>query len=139
MKMWIIYREKKKVNKINTKVCYSKISPLQWNKFTVTYPYLSIGLCLEIKITTKLLCLNYINNTHTHRHQLMMNLDGLGWTSKQITTLLNTNNILKPRTQTPYTQKDVWMSIMKLKKREQRKTHTTIDVGDWELWGIRLN
>ena len=69
----------------------------------------------------------------------MMNLDRLGWSSKQITSLLNNSNILKPRTQTPYTQKDVWMSTMKLKKREQRKTQTTVDVGEWELWCISLH
>ena len=67
----------------------------------------------------------------------MMYLDGLGWSSKQITTLLNNHNILKPRTQTPYTQKDVCMSVIKLKRREYRKTQTTVEVGDWELWGIR--
>ena len=54
--------------------------------------------------------------THTHRHQLMITVDGLGWTTK--TTVLNNNNILKPWIQTPYIQKDVWMSKMKLKKRE---------------------
>ena len=64
----------------------------------------------------------------------MMNLDRLGWSSKQITTLLNNSNILKPRTQTRYTQKDVCMSVIKLKKREHRKTQTTVDVGEWELW-----
>lgn len=69
----------------------------------------------------------------------MMELDSWGWTSKEISTLLNQHNILKPRTQTPYTQKDVWMSLMKLKKREFRKTDTKIEIGDWEVWSIRLN
>ena len=127
------------MNKINTKICYNKISPLQWNNFNVTYDSLSIGLCLEIKIRTKLLSLNFINNTHKERHKLMMYLDSLGWSSKQITTLLNNQNILKPRTQTPYTVKDVSMSIIKLKRREVRKSSTTIAIGDWELWTVRLN
>ena len=69
----------------------------------------------------------------------MMELDSWGWTSKEISTLLNLYNILKPRTQTPYTQKDVWMSLMKLKKREFRKSDTKIEIGDWEVWSIRLN
>ena len=109
----------------------------RWNNFSVTYPKLSIGLCLEIQILTKKLSLNYINNTHSERHQLMMELDSRGWSSKQISTLLNQHQILKPRTQTPYTQKDVWMSLMKLKKRENRKTNTVVSVGDWELWTLK--
>jgi len=112
---------------------------LRWNNFSITYPNLTIGLCLEIEIETRTLSLNYINKTHKKRHDLMMELDSWGWTSKEISTLLNQHNILKPRTQTPYTQKDVWMSLMKLKKREFRKTDTKIEIGDWEVWSIRLN
>lgn len=116
---------------------YRKPSGLRSNDHSVTEKETLFGLCLEIQILTKKLSLNYINNTHSERHQLMMDLDSRGWSSKQISTLLNQHQILKPRTQTPYTQKDVWMSLMKLKKRENRKTDTVVSVGDWELWTLK--
>lgn len=102
------------------------------------YPNLTFGLCCEINIETKLLSLNYVNDTNTYRHNLMMELYNRGWGPKRISTFLNMCGVNKPRTNTPYSRKDVGMSLFKLKKREVRKTDTQISVSPWEIWTIRL-
>ena len=56
-----------------------------------------------------------------------------GLSNQEIVNYLNTNELVKPISQTPYNATDVWRVLNTLRHREKRKTDTLVNVGSWKI------
>ena len=72
------------------------------------------------------------------RLKLMNDLSKEGYTYKQISTKLNEIGLRKVRTNTPYTKKDVSMSLLKYRRRIKRYNKPIIESVKEELVVIPL-
>ena len=63
-----------------------------------------------------------LNSKRKQRLDLIYNLHLQGWSNKQISDHLNSQNLKTSRTIKQYTTKLIWMTIHKYKKRLFRKT-----------------
>ena len=56
-----------------------------------------------------------------------------GLSNDEIVAYLNSNGLTKPLSQTLYENKDVWSVLSKFKKRQLRKSESTMELGDWKI------
>ena len=87
-----------------------------------------------LNVEIEYLSLNYINPTNQNRLNVIIKLHNKGWSNKEMVSFLNLNGIQRRNKKDNYTIKYVWVCIIKLNKREQRKHNIQFKLGDWELW-----
>ena len=64
---------------------------------------------------------------------MIFDLHSQGFSNDEIVTYLDTNGLVKPLSQTLYKNKDVWSVLSKFKKRQLRKSESTMELGDWRI------
>ena len=64
---------------------------------------------------------------------MIFDLHPRGLSNDEIVTYLNANKLAKPLSQTLYKNKDVWSVLNKFKKRQLRKSESTMALGDWRI------
>lgn len=74
----------------------SKITPLQWNKFHITYKVEDLVLLFSISMTTRQLSLNYLADSKRYRHDLIWQMVAEGFTNQQMANVLNRLGIKTP-------------------------------------------
>lgn len=93
---------------------------LQWNRFKVTIKEYKFYFQWNVIIKSNDLGLFRIGNDRLLRLDLIKYLNKNGYSNREITDFLNISNIKKIRTNTPYTPKDVFMSLKKYNQRLNR-------------------
>ena len=86
-----------------------------------------------LDITTSSLSLDYINPSNKKRLDLIMKLHKEGKSNKKIVEILKVKGIKRRNKNDKYSVKDVFMCIMKLKLREERKKDIKYKLGMWKL------
>ena len=107
---------------------------LPWNKFKVilgTVP--EFFITNEIVITTRGCSINCLDSSVEERQKLIFDLHSRGLSNDEIVAYLNANKLAKPLSQTLYKNKDVWSVLNKFKKRQLRKSESTMELGDWRI------
>ena len=64
---------------------------------------------------------------------MIFDLHSRGLSNDEIVAYLNANKLAKPLSQTLYKNKDVWSVLNKFKKRQLRKSESTMELGDWRI------
>ena len=64
---------------------------------------------------------------------MIFDLHPRGLSNDEIVAYLNANKLAKPLSQTLYKNKDVWSVLNKFKKRQLRKSESTMELGDWRI------
>ena len=111
---------------INETICLisnSETIPLLWNSFRITYGKYDLFIRFKVLIKTQSLGIFNLVPNRLDRLELMNSLSDEGKSTEEIRDHLNLLGYRKVRTQTPYTTKDVSMSLLKYRKRLKRKTH----------------
>ena len=104
----------------------SETIPLLWNSFRITYGKYDLSINFNVLIeTTSLGIFNLVPN-RLDRLELMNSLSNEGKSTSEIRDHLNSLGYLKIRTNTPYSIKDVSMSLLKYRRRLKRKSHSKI-------------
>ena len=93
---------------------------LQWNRFKSTIFEYKFYFRFQILIQTNKLGVFRIGNERLKRLDLIYNLHKNGLTNKEICEYLSSNKLKTLRTKKEYTQKLIWGTIQKYKKRLQR-------------------
>lgn len=93
---------------------------LQWNRFKVTIKEYKFYFQWNVTVKSNNLGLFRIGNDRLLRLDLIKYLNKNGYSNREITDFLNISNIKKIRTNTPYTPKDVFMSLKKYNQRLNR-------------------
>lgn len=109
-------------------VCYTKTTPLRWNKFPITHSVSDVSLEFWIKLTTKILSLNLISDERVQKHNLIIQLHNNGLDDESIARYLNEKGIKTPRG-LDYYRELVFVTRRKLMLREKRKTSTEYKLG----------
>jgi len=93
-------------------------NPLRWSrlksKIVTLYSFRVLVRSNRLTLWTR-------SKSVEERHNLLLKLHSDGWSNREITDYLNTNNI-KPRRADLWTVNNVFMSIKKLKNRYARET-----------------
>ena len=104
----------------------SQTNLLLWNSFRITYGKYDLSINFNVLIeTTSLGIFNLVPN-RLDRLELMNSLSDEGKSTEEIRDHLNLLGYRKVRTQTPYTIKDVSMSLLKYRRRLKRKSYSNI-------------
>lgn len=109
-------------------------NPLQWNSFKVilgTVP--EFFITNKLVITTRGCSINCLESNIEERQKLIFDLHSQGLSNDEIVTYLNANCLTKPLSQKSYKNKDVWSVLSKFKKRQLRKSESTMELGDWRI------
>ena len=107
---------------------------LPWNSFRII-----LGTVPEFFITNRLLIstrgcsINCLDSSVEGRQKLIFDLHSRGLSNDEIVAYLNANKLAKPLSQTLYKNKDVWSVLNKFKKRQLRKSESTMELGDWRI------
>ena len=97
-----------------------------WNSFRITYGKYDLSFNFNVLIeTTSLGIFNLVPN-RLDRLELMNSLSNEGKSTSEIRDHLNSLGYLKIRTNTPYSIKDVSMSLLKYRRRLKRKSHSKV-------------
>jgi len=111
---------------INETICLisnSETNPLLWNSIRITYGKYDLFIRFNVLIEIQSLGIFNLVPNRLDRLELMNSLSDEGKSTEEIRDHLNLLGYRKVRTQTPYTTKDVSMSLLKYRKRLKRKTH----------------
>ena len=95
------------------------LSPLQWNKFPITYNWTDVVLEFTVIAVTRSLSLNVIPDGRLERLQLIDALYQKGWNSVDIANHLNKKGLTTPSGK-KYYPKLVWVTQNKFKRRSAR-------------------
>ena len=107
---------------------------LRWSDFKVilgTVP--EFFITNKLVITTRRCSINCLDSSVEERQKLIFDLHNHGLSNDEIVTYLNANKLAKPLSQTLYKNKDVWSVLSKFKKRQLRKSESTMELGDWKI------
>ena len=103
-------------------------SPLQWNKFRITYSDYKLFINFNVLIETNRLGLFRIGNKRLKRLELIYSLHKKGLSNKDISQYLNNKNLKTFRTNNIYTPKLIWMTLKKYKIRLLRNKDNIIQI-----------
>ena len=109
-------------------------SRLRWSNFGVilgTVP--KFFITNELTISTRGCSVNCLVDNIEERQKLIFDLHSHGLRNDEIVAYLNANKLVKPLSQTSYKNKDVWSVLSKFKKRQLRKSETTMELKDWRI------
>ena len=109
-------------------LCYFKFSPLQWNKFRITYSEYKLFVNFNVLIESNRLGVFRIRNERLKRLQLIYSLYKKGLCNKEISEYLNNKNFKTFRTNNIYTPKLIWMTLKKYKIRLLRNKDNIIQI-----------
>ena len=103
-------------------------SPLQWNKFRITYSDYKLFINFNVLIETNRLGVFRIRNERLKRLELIYSLYKKGLSNKEISEYLNNKNLKTFRTNNIYTPKLIWMTLKKYKIRLLRNNDNIIQI-----------
>ena len=109
-----------KLNLFGIKVCTLKLTPLQSNRFRITYLKGNYNFKFKFTLETSKLGVFRLSESRLKRLELMNELSNRGYLLTQITNFLNINGIRTIRTNEKYSPKLVWTSLNKYRKRLSR-------------------
>jgi len=89
----------------------------------INYSIDDLLLGVDVTVLTRTLTLKY-----TSRLDLILKLSNQGLSNKEISDNLNTNGIRPPRTK-EYTSKLIWVTLKKIRQREERTKNTNTVFG----------
>lgn len=113
----------------------TKFSPLQSSRFRYINLLEDVVLGFEIKIITRELTIPQLPTDREKRLEFIYQLHLEGRSNKFITDYFNSRDVKTPRGKS-YTQKNIWVTIEKYKKRLERMTDTTYTTTDWIAYEI---
>ena len=108
---------------------------LQSSRFRYINLLEDVVLGFEIKIITRELTIPQLPTDRETRLEFIYQLHLEGRSNKFITDYFNSRDVKTPRGK-PYTQKNIWVTIEKYKKRLERITDTTYTTTDWTAYEI---
>jgi hypothetical protein len=108
-------------------MCYSKLTPLRWNKFPITYEVSDVVLVFDVILRTRALSLNLIPDERVKRHQLLLQLHEAGLDDREIAEFFNLSGIRTPTGKTYYKEL-VFVTRRKICLRETRKSREEMSV-----------
>lgn len=114
---------------------YTKIIPSRLSRFRYINLLEDVVLGFEIKIITRELTIPQLPTDREKRLEFIYQLHLEGRSNKFITDYFNSRDVKTPRGK-PYTQKNIWVTIEKYKKRLERMTDTTYTTNDWTAYEI---
>ena len=91
-----------------------------WNEFRITYFKALYKFKFSFTLETSKLGIFRISEERLRRLELMIELNTIGFSSREISGFLNVNGIKTVRTDNKYTPKLVWVSLKKFKTRLER-------------------
>ena len=103
-------------------------SPLQWNKFRITYSDYKLFINFNVLIETNRLGVFRIGNKRLKRLELIYSLHKKGLSNKDISEYLNNKNLRTLRTNNIYTPKLIWMTLKKYKIRLLKNKDNIIQI-----------
>ena len=108
----------------NTLKSNSKSIRLLWNRFRITFYNTKFYIQYNVLVESQRLSVFKLRTTKSNKRfirlELMKYLNKIGYSNVEIRDFLNTNNIKKVRSNTPYKTKDVWIGLKKYNKRLER-------------------
>jgi len=85
-------------------------------------------LGVDITVSTRTLTLDELSEKYTSRLDLILKLSNQGLSNKEVSDYLNTNGIRPLRTK-EYTSKLIWVTLKKIRQREERTNDTKVVLG----------
>ena len=102
----------------------SKSIRLLWNRFRITFYNTKFYIQYNVLVESQRLSVFKLRTTKSNKRfirlELIKYLNKIGYSNVEIRDFLNTNNIKKVRSNTPYKTKDVWIGLKKYNKRLER-------------------
>ena len=89
----------------------------------INYSIDDLLLGVDVTVLTRTLTLDELSEKYTSRLDLILKLSNQGLSNKEISDNLNTNGIRPPRTK-EYTSKLIWVTLKKIRQREERTKNT---------------
>lgn len=109
------------------KICHTKLIPLRWNEFPMTYKATDVVLAFDVNLKTRSLSLNLIPDERVERHKLIVQLHESGLDDDEIAEFLNLSGIKTPTGKTYY-QELVCVTRRKIRLRETRQTRDSMTI-----------
>jgi len=94
----------------------------------INYSIDDLLLGVDVTVITRTLTLDELSEKYTSRLDLILKLSNQGLSNKEISDYLNTNGIRPPRTK-EYTSKLIWVTLKKIRQREERTNDTKVVFG----------
>ena len=102
------------------KVCTLKLTPLQSNRFRITYLTAIYNFKFSFTLETSKLGVFRLVKDRFQRLELISELSNRGYSKTEISNFLNLNRIRTIRTNKPYSPKLIWLSLKKYRDRLAR-------------------
>ena len=85
-------------------------------------------LGVDVTVLTRTLTLTELSEKYTSRLDLILKLSNQGLSNQEVSDYLNTNGIRPLRTK-EYTSKLIWVTLKKIRQREERTNDTKVVFG----------
>ena len=116
----------------------TKFIPLQSSRFRYINVFDDVVLGFEITIVTRELTIPQLPKEREERLEFIYQLHLNGYSNKQISEYFNSRGIKTPRGKT-YSQKLIWVTLKKYKKRLERMDDTSHSHTEWSFYEKVVN